>query len=108
MARSRAAPEPDDVARVISGSGAVQPRNSVLELLHDKASGIGLVRLDNDITLDLIEAWAIHLDAFEGSFVVGDKGGVRLNPFGFFRSVGHMDMNATTNAADTANTTNTY
>jgi predicted dehydrogenase len=49
-----------------------------------------------DITLDLIEAWAIHLDPFEGSYVVGTKGGVRLQPFGFFRSIGQLDINATT------------
>jgi predicted dehydrogenase len=57
----------------------------------------GFVRFANDMTLDLIEAWAIHLDPFEGSFVVGRKGGVRLHPFGFFRSVGHLDINATAN-----------
>ena len=49
----------------------------------------------NDVTMDLIEAWAIHLDPFEGSYVVGTHGGVRLAPFGFFRSVGHLDLNAT-------------
>src|SRR5688572_17672558 len=38
----------------------------------------GFVRFANDMTLDLIEAWAIHLDPFEGSFVVGTRGGVRL------------------------------
>ena len=57
--------------------------------------GIGLVRFDNDMTMDLIEAWAIHLDAFEGSYVVGDRGGVRLNPFGFFRSAGNLNLSAT-------------
>jgi predicted dehydrogenase len=56
----------------------------------------GFVRFaGKDITLDLIEAWAIHLDPFEGSYVVGTKGGVRLHPFGFFRSVGQLDINAT-------------
>ncbi|HYO10963.1 MAG TPA: Gfo/Idh/MocA family oxidoreductase [Tepidisphaeraceae bacterium] len=57
--------------------------------------GLGLVRFQGDVTLDLIEAWAIHLDAFEGSYVVGSKGGVRLQPFGFFRSSGHMDLSST-------------
>lgn len=46
--------------------------------------GVGFVRLADHITLDIIEAWAIHLDAFEGSFVVGSEGGVRLEPFGYF------------------------
>lgn len=55
--------------------------------------GMGFVRFeDTDLTLSLIEAWAIHLDAFEGSYVVGDKGGVRLKPFGFFRSLGDLDV----------------
>jgi predicted dehydrogenase len=57
--------------------------------------GVGLVRLSGDLTLDIIEAWAIHLDPFEGSFIVGDKGGVRLQPFGMFKSVGHLDLSST-------------
>jgi predicted dehydrogenase len=59
--------------------------------------GVGFVRFaGSDLTMDIIESWAIHLDAFEGSYVVGTRGGVRLSPFGFFRSAGLMDLNATT------------
>jgi predicted dehydrogenase len=64
--------------------------------------GLGLVRFEGDVTLDIIEAWAIHLDSFEGSYVVGTQGGVRLAPFGFFRSAGHLDINASANL-DAAN-----
>jgi len=59
--------------------------------------GLGFVRLQDGITLDIIEAWAIHLDGIEGSSIVGSKGGVRLDPFGFFQSVGHLDLDATAN-----------
>ena len=59
--------------------------------------GLGFVRLADNITLDIIEAWAIHMDAFEGSFVVGSEGGVRLNPFGYFHSVGDLDLDSTAN-----------
>ncbi|MEN8165673.1 MAG: Gfo/Idh/MocA family oxidoreductase [Acidobacteriota bacterium] len=52
--------------------------------------GLGLVRLQDGLTLDIIEAWAIHLDGMEGSSIVGSKGGVRLDPFGFFQSVGQL------------------
>ena len=52
--------------------------------------------MEGDLTLNIIEAWAIHLDDFEGSYVVGDKGGVRLRPFGFFQSAGDLDLSATT------------
>ena len=57
--------------------------------------GLGFVRLQDGIVLDLIEAWAIHLDRFEGSYVVGTEGGVRLDPFGFYRSAGDLDLNST-------------
>jgi predicted dehydrogenase len=57
--------------------------------------GLGFVRFREGLTLDLIEAWAIHLDGFEGSSIVGSKGGLRLEPFGFFRSLGDMDVNST-------------
>jgi predicted dehydrogenase len=56
---------------------------------------LGLVRFeDTDATLDIIESWAIHLDAFEGSFIVGEKGGVRIDPFGYFRSAGDLDLSS--------------
>ncbi len=55
--------------------------------------GMGFVRLADNISLDIIEAWAIHLDGFEGSYVVGSKGGVRLEPFGFYYSVGDLSLN---------------
>lgn len=57
--------------------------------------GLGLVRFAGDLTLDIIESWAIHLDNFEGSYVVGSQGGIRLNPFGFFKSAGDLDLSAT-------------
>jgi predicted dehydrogenase len=57
--------------------------------------GLGLVRLADGITLDIIEAWAIHLGGLDGSSVVGSQGGVRLDPFGFFRSLGDMDLDST-------------
>jgi predicted dehydrogenase len=59
--------------------------------------GLGLVRLQDGITLDIIEAWAIHLDGMEGSSIVGSEGGVRLDPFGYFTSIGHLDMDGTAN-----------
>jgi len=57
--------------------------------------GMGFVRLRDGITLDIIEAWAIHLDGFEGSYVVGTEGGLRLEPFGFYRSIGDLDVDST-------------
>jgi predicted dehydrogenase len=57
--------------------------------------GLGFVRLAGGITLDIIEAWAVHMDQFGGSMLLGAEGGVRFEPFGYFRSVGDLDLNST-------------
>jgi predicted dehydrogenase len=57
--------------------------------------GVGLVRLAGGVTLDVLEAWAAHMDGFGGSVLLGEKGGIRLHPFGFFKSSGHLDVDAT-------------
>ncbi len=54
---------------------------------------VGLVKCKDGLTIDIIEAWAIHLDDFESSFLVGSLGGIRLNPFGFFTSEGDLTFN---------------
>jgi predicted dehydrogenase len=56
--------------------------------------GLGLVHFAGGVTLDLIEAWAIHLDDFEGSSLVGSLGGVRLKPFGYFHNLADLDLNS--------------
>ena len=57
--------------------------------------GLGFVKLADGITLDIIEAWAIHLGGLEGCSLLGSKGGLRLEPFGFFQSQGDLDLNST-------------
>ncbi len=57
--------------------------------------GLGFVRMADGITLDIIEAWAIHLGGLDGSSLVGSKGGLQLEPFGFFQSLGDMDLDTT-------------
>lgn len=59
--------------------------------------GLGFVRLANRMTMDIIEAWAVNTDQFDGSTVFGSKAGVRLDPFGFFQSIGDLNFNSTTN-----------
>jgi predicted dehydrogenase len=66
----------------------------------------GLVRLADGMTLDIIEAWAVHLGGFEGSSIAGSKGGIRLpnglegaeaQPFSFHSTICDMDMDSTLN-----------
>jgi predicted dehydrogenase len=55
---------------------------------------VGFVRFEDGSTMDIIEAWAINLDALESSYLVGSKGGVRLKPFSYHTTLSDMDMNA--------------
>jgi predicted dehydrogenase len=87
-----------DVLRI---SGKTYQEMAMNELRQQRSGydveelGLGFVRLDKNLTLDIIEAWAIHLDTIEGATIVGSEGGVRLHPFGYFRSIGDLDLNST-------------
>ena len=56
--------------------------------------GLGFVRMAGGLTFDLIEAWAVQQEKFEGSMIFGSQGGIRLEPFGYFTSIGDVDLNA--------------
>ena len=56
--------------------------------------GIGLVRLAGGVTLDIVEAWALHLGSFEGSSILGSAGGIRLEPFSYHATLSDLEMNA--------------
>jgi len=64
----------------------------------------GFIRFSGGLTLDIVEAWAVHLGGFEGSSIAGSKGGVRLpneqtgpgaQSFSFHNTVCDMDMDST-------------
>ncbi len=57
--------------------------------------GLGFVRMANNLTFDIIEAWAVQQEKFEGSMIFGSQGGIRLEPFGYYSSTGDVDLNAT-------------
>ncbi len=57
--------------------------------------GLGFIRFENGLTMDIIEAWAVNMDPFEGSSIFGSKGGIRLNPFSYYTTFCDMEMNCT-------------
>ncbi|MBO1004004.1 Gfo/Idh/MocA family protein [Pseudogracilibacillus auburnensis] len=65
--------------------------------------GLGFIRFTDGLTMDIMESWAIHLNSFEGSSIVGNKGGIRFpsyvngvhTPFSYHTSLCDMDMDAT-------------
>jgi len=57
--------------------------------------GLGFVKCEGGLTVDILESWAIHLNPFEGSAILGSKGGVRLDPFGYYTTTSDMEGSMT-------------
>lgn len=88
-------PRPLRVSGKVYQETEMDPRRRQTSGYNVEELGMGFVRFDKEVTLDILESWAIHLDSFEGSYVVGSKGGVRLEPFGYFHSAGDLSLNST-------------
>lgn len=65
--------------------------------------GVGFVRFEGGLTMDIIESWAIHMNGFEASSIVGSHGGIRFpgftngqhQPFTYHTTVCDMIMDST-------------
>ncbi|MEM0121654.1 MAG: Gfo/Idh/MocA family oxidoreductase [Thermoprotei archaeon] len=42
---------------------------------------VGFAELENDVSLEVFEAWAVNLGSVEGSYIVGSLGGLRIAPW---------------------------
>jgi predicted dehydrogenase len=60
---------------------------------------VGLVSLAGGVTLEIVEAWAVHLGGFDGSYIVGTQGGVRLTPFAFHTTIDDVPFDLTADLA---------
>ena len=78
----------------------IDTRRKELSGYNVEELGVGFISLADNITLDLIESWAIHLDKLDGSIILGSNGGIRLEPFGFFWNEGDLAMSASGDLGD--------
>lgn len=90
-------PKPQRISGQIYQETEMDNRRREISGYNVEELGMGFVRFEDDVTLDILESWAIHLDGFEGSYLVGSQGGVRLEPFGFFNSLSDLSFNSTVN-----------
>lgn len=58
---------------------------------------VALVNMEKDISLDILEAWAVHYNSLEGSAIFGSLGGIRLEPFAFFTNLADLEMDININ-----------
>jgi predicted dehydrogenase len=75
----------------------VDPKRKAASGYNVEEMGLGFVRFAGNVTMDIIEAWAVYMDQFEGSSIMGSLGGVRLSPFGFFHALGDMQVDTKVN-----------
>ena len=57
--------------------------------------GLGFVRLAGGISFFIEESWAIHSNGGESPLIAGSKGGIKLDPLGYFTTVSDMPVDGT-------------
>ena len=57
----------------------------------------GMVSFEGGLTMAIVSAWAINLNPFSASYIAGSKGGVRVDPFSFHKTVADIDFDMTAN-----------
>ena len=56
---------------------------------------VGFIHFENGVTMDIFESWAVHLDKFDSSCILGSKGGVKLDPFSFHTTLCDLELDCT-------------
>ncbi|UVI29080.1 Gfo/Idh/MocA family protein [Paenibacillus spongiae] len=83
----------------------IDERRNAISGFDVEELGIGFVRFKGGMTLDIIEAWAVHMNGFEGSSIIGSEGGIRLpsyvngqvTPLSYHTNMCDMEMDSTFN-----------
>ena len=57
--------------------------------------GMAIIRLSGGIAFFMEEAWAIHSDPAEDDTIYGSKGGLRVDPLGYYSTMADIEMDAT-------------
>jgi predicted dehydrogenase len=54
--------------------------------------GCGFAHYSGNITMDVLESWAIHMGPFPGSMIAGSLGGLCLDPLSFHTTIDDIEM----------------
>lgn len=75
-------------------TGMYQDRREISDYNVEEL-GLGLARMSGGLTLSIESSWAIHSGPPVGDSLMGSKGGVRLDPFAYYTTIGDMEMDGT-------------
>ncbi len=91
------APEVERITGKVYQETPIDERRRAESGYNVEELGTGFVRMEGGLTLDIIEAWAMHLDRLDGSIILGSQGGIRLRPFSYHTTSWDMELDATIN-----------
>lgn len=91
------APRVERISGKVYQETAMDERRRAQSGYNVEELGLGFVRFEGGLTLDIIEAWAMHLDKMDGSVILGSEGGIRLRPFSYHTTSWDMELDATIN-----------
>lgn len=87
-------PEPIRISGKTYQETSMDPNRKKISQYNVEELGCGFMRFNNGLTMDVIEAWAVHLNSFEGSSIMGSEAGIKLEPFSFHKT--YHDLQADT------------
>jgi predicted dehydrogenase len=93
-------PRPTRISGQVYQETPIDPRRRASSGYCVEELGLGLVRFEDtaitsNLTMDIIESWAIHMNPFDGSFIAGSEGGLRLDPLAFYSNLEDIEANTT-------------
>lgn len=90
-----------DAPEVHTVSGATYQQTGMYEDKRQESQynveemGVAFIRLAGGMSLFLESSWAMHAGEPEGDYIMGSRGGVRLDPLTYFTTLGDMEMDGT-------------
>lgn len=57
----------------------------------------GMVSFAGGLTMDIVSSWAINLNQFSPSYIAGSRGGIRVDPFSFHKTIADIDFDMEAN-----------
>jgi len=87
-------PEPLRIIGHVYQETDIDPYRKEISKYDVEEFAIGLVEFDNNLTMNITESWAVHMNQFEGSCILGSKGGIRLEPLSYHTNMHDFQMDA--------------
>jgi predicted dehydrogenase len=90
-------PEPTRISGRVYQETSMDPKRKEISKYNVEELGCGFVSFNNGLTMDVIESWAVHMNPFEGSSIMGSEGGIKLEPFSFYKIYHDVQADTTFN-----------